>query len=52
MRLRKLRLYAAGFVAFLLGVPLTQQALADDVGDIIDASLGLASAITASAGNS
>ncbi len=52
MRLPKLRLYAAGLVALLLGVPFTPQTRADDVIDIVDASLDLASAIASSAGNS
>ncbi len=51
MRLGKLRLYLAGLVAFLIGVPLTERAFGQ-VPDIINASLALASAITASAGQS
>lgn len=51
MRLKKLRLYLAGLVAFLLGVPLTERALGG-TGDIIDASLDLAAAITDTARNS
>lgn len=53
MRLDRLRLYAAGLLAFLLGLPFTQQALADtETGDIIGASVNLADAIVRSAGRS
>ena len=51
MRSSKMRLYIAGLVAFLIGVPLTEQAFAQ-VGDIVNASLGLAGAIVDSAGQS
>lgn len=51
MRIRKLRLYAAGLLAFLVGVPMTEQALAQ-TGEIIYASLSLAAAIVDSAGGS
>ena len=45
MHIRKLRYYAAALAAFLIGVPLTERAVAQDAGDIVDASLGLAAAI-------
>ncbi len=50
-------MYAAGLLALLIGVPLGEKTLAAgfdaDVGDIVDASIGLAgSIIDASAGNS
>lgn len=61
----RLRLYAAGAVAFLLGMPLTARVFADegtrvagystfgDIGSITSASIGLAGAIIdASAGES
>lgn len=51
MNLKKLRLYAAGLLAFLVGMPLTEQALAQ-TGDIISASLDLAGAIGSSVGKS
>jgi hypothetical protein len=44
----KLRLYAAGLIAFLVGMPLTEKALAQ-AGDIIDASIDLTAAIIRSA---
>ncbi len=51
MNLKRWRLYAAGLLAFLVGVPLTEQALAQ-TGDIVSASLDLAAAIVQSAGRS
>ncbi len=51
MSFGKLRLYAAGLAAFLIGVPLTEKAFGQ-AGDIIDASIGLAAAIIDSAGGS
>jgi hypothetical protein len=51
LNLKKLRLYAAGLLAFLVGVPLTEQAFAQ-VGDIVQSSFDLAGAIAASAGRS
>lgn len=51
MSVKKLRLYAAGLLAFLVGVPLTERALAQTE-DIIYSSLGLAAAIVDSAGQS
>ena len=47
----KMRLYLAGLVAFLIGMPLTQQAFAQSQ-DILSASLGLAGSITDSVGQS
>lgn len=51
MSIRKMRLCLAGLVAFLLGMPLTEQAFAQGQ-DIISASFGLAGAIADSAGKS
>lgn len=47
----RFRTRLAALVAFLMGVPLTERALAQP-GDIIGASLGLADAIIDSAGES
>ncbi len=51
MRFARLRLYMAGLVAFLMGVPLTEKAYGQ-VGDIVGGSLSLAGAIAESAGGS
>jgi len=51
MRFDRIRLWAAGLVAFLLGFPLSDKVLAS-AGDIIDSSLGLGLAIADSAGGS
>jgi hypothetical protein len=51
MNLKKWRWYAAGLLAFVVGVPLTEQAFAQ-VGDIVSSSFDLAAAIAASAGRS
>ncbi len=48
MRLSKLRMYTAGLLAFLIGVPLTEKAFGQ-VGDIVNYSFGLAGAIAQSA---
>ncbi len=47
----KLRLWVAGLVAFVVGVPLTERAFGQ-VTDIIWSSIGLAGAIIDSAGDS
>ena len=52
MKLRSLRWFAAGVVAFLMGFPLAEKAMADDAGSIVDASLALTAAIVDAAGNS
>ena len=52
LKLRNLRWYAAGVVAFLMGFPLAERAMADDAGSIVGSSLSLASAIIDVAGNS
>ena len=52
MRTMRLRLYAAGLLAFLLGIPLTQRALAQDGWDIFFSSLNLADAIGNASGGS
>jgi hypothetical protein len=51
MRISKLRFYFGGLVAFLIGVPLTERALAG-TGDVIAASFDLFGAISDSAGKS
>jgi hypothetical protein len=51
MSWRRLRLYAAGLVAFLIGIPLSEPALAQTE-DIIGASFNLVDAIAESAGRS
>ncbi len=48
MRFTKLRVYVAGLLAFLIGVPLTERAFGQ-VEDIIISSITLAEAIAASA---
>jgi hypothetical protein len=45
VKLNKLRLYAAGLLAVLLGIPLTEKAFGQ-TGDIVSASFGLADAIS------
>lgn len=49
--MKTVRTYLAGILAFLIGVPLTQEALAQD-GDIFWASLNLADAIASTAADS
>jgi hypothetical protein len=44
----KLRVYAAGLLAFLIGVPLTEKAFGQ-IGDVIVSSIDLAGAIANSA---
>lgn len=51
MRFGRIRIWAAGLVAWFIGVPLTEKAMAQ-AGDIVRASFGLAGAIGDSAGNS
>jgi hypothetical protein len=51
MNMRKSRLYLAGLVAFLIGIPLTEQAFAQGA-DVITSSIQLAAAIANSAGAS
>ncbi len=48
-RFPKVRFYAAGLLAFLIGVPLTERAFAQDIGGIISNSVGLAASIADSA---
>ena len=48
MRFARIRLWIAGLVAFLLGFPLSQKALAGAL-DILDSSIGLGLAIADSA---
>jgi|WetSurMetagenome_2_1015567.scaffolds.fasta_scaffold132199_3 hypothetical protein len=52
MRFRKVRWYAAGLVAFLMGIPLAAQTMADEGGEIADAALSLTTAIVDAAGSS
>ena len=52
MSFRKLRLAAAAVVAFVMGIPMASQAMADDVGNIAGAAVSLTSAIIDVAGNS
>ncbi len=53
MGITRVRLYVAGLVALLLGVPLTEKALAADAWDITGAALGLGFSIAdASSGKS
>lgn len=51
MRFGRVRLWVAGFVAFLFGFPLTEKALAGAF-DIFGSSLDLGLAIADSAGDS
>ncbi len=48
----KLRWYTAGLLAFLVGVPLTEQAMGQGTGDIVTAAINLGLAIAGSAGRS
>lgn len=48
MTFKRWRLYTAGLVAFLIGMPLTERAFGQVV-EIVEASLGLTSGIIASA---
>ncbi len=53
MKIKKLQLWMAGLVAFLVGMPLTEEAYGQDTSDIIDATGDLISiAIAASANGS
>lgn len=52
MNFRGLRWKAAAAIAFLMGVPLAEQARAQDVGDIVSSAIALALAIIDVAGNS
>jgi hypothetical protein len=51
MRISKLRFWMAGVVALLVGIPMTEKAMAQP-GDIIYSGLRLAGAIANSAGAS
>ena len=51
MRITRIRLWTAGLVAFLLGFPMTERALAQS-SDFIESSIGLGLAIADSAGDS
>ena len=52
MRLRRVRLWAAGLVAFLMGIPFTERVLGGGAWDVFDSSLDLGLAIADSAGGS
>lgn len=52
MRLGRMRLWAAGIVAFLMGVPLTEKALAGGTFDAVTSGFDLAFALADSAGGS
>ena len=52
MSLRKIRWYAGAAVAFLMGFPMAERAVADSAVDIVSASLSLAFAIASVAGDS
>ena len=52
LKLTKLRWHVAGMVAFLIGFPLAEKAMADDTDNIVNASLALTAAIMDVAGNS
>ena len=52
MRLRRVRLWAAGLVAFLMGIPFTERVLGGGSWDVFDSSLDLGLAIADSAGGS
>jgi hypothetical protein len=49
MRISKLRFWTAGVVALLVGIPMTEKAMAQS-GDIIVSAINLARAIGVSAG--
>jgi len=51
MRFNRVRLWAAGLVAFLMGFPFSEKALAQTT-DIIESSIALGLAIADSAGGS
>ena len=55
MRFKGLRWYTAGLVAFLMGIPMAEQAQAADggsAGNIIEAAIALALSIASIAGDS
>ena len=52
MRLKRLRWYTAGLVAFVMGVPLAEQAEAADGGGIVWAAIDLALSIADISGDS
>ena len=52
MSLRKIRWTAAAVIAWLMGFPLAEKALADNSGDIVSAAVSLAIAIVDVAGDS
>ena len=52
MKLRNLRWYTAGLVAFLMGVPMAEKAMADDASGIVGAVFSLVDAILDVAGDS
>ena len=52
MKSKGLRWYTAGLVAFLIGVPMAEQAKAQDTGGIIEAAIALTLSIASIAGDS
>ena len=52
MKSKGLRWYTAGLVAFLMGIPMAEQAQAADGGSIVSAALDLALSIASVAGDS
>lgn len=52
MSLKKMRWHVAAAVAFLMGIPMVEQAQANDVSDIADSVISLVGAIIDAAGNS
>lgn len=52
MSLRKVRWYAGAAIAFLMGFPMAEKAMADSAVDIVASSLSLAFAIASVAGDS
>ena len=52
MKFKNLRWYTAALVAFLMGVPMAEKAMASDVGGIAGAITSLIDSIVNAAGNS
>jgi len=52
MKFKGLRWYTAGLVAFLMGIPMAEQAKAADGGNIVEAAIALALSIASVAGDS
>ncbi|MBN2560941.1 MAG: hypothetical protein JXQ75_08430 [Phycisphaerae bacterium] len=52
MKVKNVRWFAAGLVAFLMGFPVAEEARADDAENIVDAVRSLITVIIDAAGNS